>query len=297
TTGQLYTSLTYGGDGGEGLSYSRTSNGGYVWTRAATPGEATRIIKPEQDTFPDRATRQSSVTPFAKATVPPSHQFSEEIVISAVLPNPIGEDTESEFIELHNRGTQTLRLAGWQLDDEEGGSKPFAFPATEALVAGERRAFSRALTGIALNNTADTARLLDPNGAVMSSLTYTEPAEEGVVVHSASGSYGAGEVHEEGERQEEGSVAGVKTTEPTAENNENRDQGTNTAHNDEQEHDLDAQAKEMGQTKHSIFSSERRRELAGPLTVGGLGIGALAWQLVGRGALREPLLRLLVRKK
>lgn len=105
--------------------------------------------------------------------------YSNAIVINELLPNPAGSDTSSEFIELKNTSDDTVDLAGWQLDDADGGSAPYTIPASTILSGGSIKSFSRADTKLALNNTGDSVRLLDPSGAVKSSYTYSSSVPEG----------------------------------------------------------------------------------------------------------------------
>jgi len=46
--------------------------------------------------------------------------FSCDIIISEVLPNPLGPDEGAEFIELYNKGSSTIDLSGWQIRDSRG---------------------------------------------------------------------------------------------------------------------------------------------------------------------------------
>jgi PKD repeat protein len=105
--------------------------------------------------------------------------YSEAVVINEFLPNPAGADSDGEFIELKNAGGASVDLAGWQLDDADGGSTPYTIADGVTLSAGSLRSFSRAETKIALNNSGDTARLLDPSGEVKSSFVYSATVPEG----------------------------------------------------------------------------------------------------------------------
>lgn len=105
--------------------------------------------------------------------------YSNAVVINEFLPNPAGSDTENEFIELKNTGNEEVDLSGWRLDDMEGGSAPYAFPAGTVMGAGSVKVFLRSESKIALNNTGDSVRLRDPAGVVKSAYTYTASGPEG----------------------------------------------------------------------------------------------------------------------
>jgi hypothetical protein len=88
-----------------------------------------------------------------------------------------------EFIELHNAGGLPVRLLGWTLDDVEGaGSKPYKLPDT-VLPAHGFLSFFRSRTHLALNDTGDTVRLLDPDGRLIDQISYLK-------VRAANLSYG-----------------------------------------------------------------------------------------------------------
>lgn len=70
--------------------------------------------------------------------------------IHEVLPDPVGKDEESEFIELVHRGDAAVDLTDWWLADASG--KKYRFQEGRMLMPGEYAVFPRDLTGIALNN-------------------------------------------------------------------------------------------------------------------------------------------------
>ena len=105
--------------------------------------------------------------------------YSDAVAINEFLPDPNGSDTDNEFIEVKNTGGSAVGLAGWQLDDADGGSTPYTVPDGVTLGAGALRSFARSETKIALNNTGDTVRVLDPAGAVKASFVYGTTAAEG----------------------------------------------------------------------------------------------------------------------
>lgn len=91
------------------------------------------------------------------------------------MPDPDGDDAGNEWIELKNASDHAVRLTGWQLDDIEGGSKPYTFT-TEIIGAESFLVMSDSTTKIILNNTGDSARLIDPNGHVAHQTSYTKIA-------------------------------------------------------------------------------------------------------------------------
>lgn len=88
------------------------------------------------------------------------------IFITEVLPNPVLAEVEGEWIELHNPNNFRADMCGWQLDDiADGGSKPFALD-NISIAANGYVVLNRPLTGIALNNSNESVRLLAPIGLI-----------------------------------------------------------------------------------------------------------------------------------
>jgi PKD repeat protein len=107
-----------------------------------------------------------------------SWEYSDKLIISRMVPNPPGADGAAELIEIKNNGTETVDLAGWQLDDvKDGGSRPYTIPAGITIAPGAKRVFLRSETRIALNNNGDTVRLVAPSGEEKFAASYTKAAE------------------------------------------------------------------------------------------------------------------------
>jgi cysteine-rich repeat protein len=97
---------------------------------------------------------------------------SAAVIISEILPNPATNYLD-EWIELKNTADQPIDLAGWQIDDKPGASRPYEFGPNTWLEAGEFLVLERSQTGIALNNSGDQARLILPNGEVAKLVSYS----------------------------------------------------------------------------------------------------------------------------
>lgn len=105
--------------------------------------------------------------------------LADTIILSEVMPNPEGTDTDTEWIEIYNTGTDNVDLGNWQLDDEDGGSDPYTFPANIIIEAQDFLVIYRVDSDIALNNDADEVRLSDYEGTLQDSVTYdTSPEGE-----------------------------------------------------------------------------------------------------------------------
>ena len=72
-----------------------------------------------------------------------------------------------------------MDLGGWIFDDIlNGGSRPYVFPPGTYLAPGEFLVRYRSTTGVALNQDADTANLLAPDGSVVDSFSYSNPGRD-----------------------------------------------------------------------------------------------------------------------
>ncbi|EKD49209.1 MAG: nucleic acid binding OB-fold tRNA/helicase-type [uncultured bacterium] len=102
-------------------------------------------------------------------------EYSNEIVINEFLPNPSAEEVDAEFIELFNRGENTIELNSWKISD---GSRTYTIE-NENIGKDEYKVFYRKKTGISLNNTGgDKAELFQPNDNKLDSIEYQETAKD-----------------------------------------------------------------------------------------------------------------------
>lgn len=105
--------------------------------------------------------------------------LSNDIMLSEIMPNPEGTDTDTEWIELYNSGTTNIDLGNWSLDDEEEGSNPYVFPAGSIIEAQDFLVIYRIDSDLALNNDTDSVRLFDFEQNLKDSVTYEGNAPEG----------------------------------------------------------------------------------------------------------------------
>jgi endonuclease YncB( thermonuclease family) len=138
--------------GVEGEVVGLRDDGLYVWSPYPTPSQENRFRGAERR-FP-----------------------TDTVIVSAALPNPVGKDTTAEWIELANVSKELFDLSGWLLDNKEGGSKPYVLSGI-ILLPNQIRRFSIQETKLNLVNTVGSARLLDPDGYVVSMLSWTEAVD------------------------------------------------------------------------------------------------------------------------
>lgn len=158
--------LTFAWSFGEGAAVT-SSEATHAY---AAPGTYTVRLTVSDGEHETETTRTITIT------VP---EYSSAIIINEILPNPVGSDTANEFIELRNTSDTAVDISGWQLDDAAGGSTPYTIPSGTTVPANSIVVWYRSETKLALNNDADSARLLDPAGATKASATYAKALAEG----------------------------------------------------------------------------------------------------------------------
>jgi len=181
--GSLVDSFSYR-DPGRDISYSRTADGTGDWTDTYPPS-------PGQSNRPGEAgmTATPTATPTATstATLTPTAGPLPFVRLHEILPRPASVDWDGsgtvdaydEFVEIVNLGSDTIDLGGWMLDDMlGGGSLPYVFPPATLLTPGEFLVRYRSTTNVALNQDADTANLLAPDGRTADSFSYADPAPD-----------------------------------------------------------------------------------------------------------------------
>jgi len=159
----------------------------FLVTKMPTPGERNylHIAQEEKETENVQnisATNETFVvtTTLAKNDLPKILKKSiqkKEIWITEIFPNPFGSD-EQEYIELYNPGDEPIQLSGYALDDGEGGSAPYVFDGSATLFAGTYGVYKKTQTGISLNNSVDSARVLF-DGEQIASVGYRDVKEGG----------------------------------------------------------------------------------------------------------------------
>jgi PKD repeat protein len=96
-----------------------------------------------------------------------NYDYSKDIIISEILPNPVGEDAKGEFIELFNKGNRDADLTGWKIVDAGGseyefGAKIATSTLSTAIKANGYLVVLRSESKLALNNDSDSVKLYQP---------------------------------------------------------------------------------------------------------------------------------------
>lgn len=108
----------------------------------------------------------------------PTTKESWPIIISELLPKPINED---EYIEIQNTSSEAVDVSGLWLSDASGSTYALGARGENTLLgAGEFRAWKRATTRIALNDTdGDVVILQSQSGATIDRIVYMTDALAG----------------------------------------------------------------------------------------------------------------------
>jgi hypothetical protein len=97
-----------------------------------------------------------------------------KISLHSFFPNPEGSDQGQEWIKLINNDSFNINLENWVLDDSaESGSKPYTITNIE-LAPNETYTFSDSITGLVLNNSNDSVRLIKPDQSIKEQTNYTD---------------------------------------------------------------------------------------------------------------------------
>ena len=154
----------------EGYSYNHIDGSDFQQSSHTTPGEENIIELPSPTPTPTpKATSTPKIT---QTSTPIDYQFSTKIVINEIYPNPSDSSILNEFIELKNNDNRSISLAGWTVDDIDGGSKPYHFKDTDYIKQNQLFIIDKKTSNIALNNDHDRARLIDPDGKIMALVSY-----------------------------------------------------------------------------------------------------------------------------
>ena len=98
----------------------------------------------------------------------------EDVFVSEFLPNPLGKDSNNEWIEIMNSSGSKCSLYGWQVDDREGGSDPYTITSLELIPSGGYILLPSWKTKINLNNSEDSVRLFNESKEKIDEISYKD---------------------------------------------------------------------------------------------------------------------------
>ena len=168
----------------EDQSYSLDDNNKWVWTLRPTPGRE-NVIKLEDQKVLEKDVEikdsgEESVIKKVETEKKVEYDFSDQVIISEIFPNPAGRDNTNglyEWIELYNNSEKDVNLSGWQLDDVlNKGSKPHTIESM-IIKANDYILLSSDVTKVIFNNSGDEINLLWPDGSVVEKVSYGKSQE------------------------------------------------------------------------------------------------------------------------
>ncbi|HVW67181.1 MAG TPA: lamin tail domain-containing protein [Candidatus Peribacteraceae bacterium] len=152
----------------EDQSYALTASGAWTWTKNPTPQLPNVFEAPHNRVVPSPVT------------------------ITAALPNPAGDDTYDEWVELTNSDGIPHWLNGWSLQNQAG--KTYSLTGN-VLAKVQTKRFALYKTGLQLANGSDMLKLLDADGNVRSLLSWTQATSNQIIQpYHSSGSRVTGRV-------------------------------------------------------------------------------------------------------
>lgn len=108
-----------------------------------------------------------------------------KVVISELLPDPVGSDSAFEWIELQNLTLDPINLSGWILDKKT----QFKIPAGTIIPPNGFLVFYRPQTKIVLANDGDSLDLYFPDGTLADSISYSKAPEGQSYARLSDGSW------------------------------------------------------------------------------------------------------------
>ncbi len=174
---------------------------------SSNPGENKTVIPSDPDLPSQQLTTSSWITPAGPNPnqISSSVNESAELRISEIMPDPIGSDSnlypEGEWVEIVNVGNNTTSFQGWKLRAEGGGTTTLnsqsipgideSDPASWELESGEYLTVWKNGSGMTMRNSGSVISLVNPNGELTQTITYTLTPENGTLVEGfeAEGSW------------------------------------------------------------------------------------------------------------
>lgn len=105
--------------------------------------------------------------------------YSDEIRLNELLPNPSGDETKNEYIEIYNPTNEDVDLEDWILKDSSASGK-YIFPKDSVVEKDDFLVVYRSDFSFAINNSSESVYLFDPNDNLVSSVSFSDSAKEDI---------------------------------------------------------------------------------------------------------------------
>ncbi len=151
-------------------------NGSDFIVSTPTPGRKnSQVLLPHQNPPPASGGIPPSSSSATKSESDNASASHAHIVISEIFPNPVGSDTEGEWIELGNLESAEVDLKGWILEDSSGHAFVISKSLSSTTIPGGGfYTLTHSQTKISLNNDRDTVILKRPDASLADTVSYTD---------------------------------------------------------------------------------------------------------------------------
>lgn len=98
-----------------------------------------------------------------------------DLEIVKIVPNPAGNDTEGETVEIKNNSGKKIDLQGWKIATGSG-EKMYNHPISDGITLGpdEIKIITREVSKFTLNNKSGKVQLVSPDGKIIDEVTYAK---------------------------------------------------------------------------------------------------------------------------
>jgi len=166
-TGEIVDQTSSSGTAKEDYSYARKNND-FFWSSTPTPGKENMLTeeaaKPPALPAPEQSPPTDPIV------------YPEKIYLNEILANPKEDEEAGEFIEIVNRENIATDLKNWMLRDASKTGK-YIFVDSAPLEPDEYLVVPRSKSKLALNNSAETVSLFDPNEKLVSTISWEKAPE------------------------------------------------------------------------------------------------------------------------
>ncbi len=144
----------------------------WQWTTTPTPGSENVITEPSSVSSGEEEDDSENVL----------SNGCSGIMITELMPSPVGPDGDNEWIELYNSNSEIVDLGGCIISDKMkvGSTKKYTIPKGTMISSGGYLNFMRPMTKITLNNDSDGAMILSSSGSIVFDTGLYEKPEEGL---------------------------------------------------------------------------------------------------------------------
>ncbi len=146
--------------------------------------DKTYNIKLIVDDGKDKIVKEKIIKVINKNLKSKKKHLKYKVIINEIFPNPKGNDSKSEWIELYNKEKLAVDLTNWKLSNQ---SKSYKIKKNTIIKPNGYLLFKREKTKIALNNNSDTIKLFDSVGNLINKVNYNKAFEDKSYAFSNNG--------------------------------------------------------------------------------------------------------------